>query len=400
MNDLDIARIKDIKTKMSNGGWRYDTHPYMDGLDANKTIEIAYIKGPAVIKCIHVTKHEIMDFLGNRRKYMPRGIVLLIYYDDMKEPAVQVPLADFFCDGLNGKTDHFSNIFFEHAPESYNCYILMPFKKSCKVCLRNDTPFDTMSYSYVEYEELDNWDDSLGYFHATYKKILFQLKDDTILNLFKISDNRGHIIGRQLSISTNEPAFAGFTYIMEGNVEIRIDTDKPNHQGPYTIGKGPTYDYLGSEDSFGLSWGWNKYIGKRSGCPYYNTLDVGKLLKEKFFTNFKDNNDNDYSSNISKTIKEVYLDLKDIKNESNLTELSVYRFFYPNIIRFKKAIDLRINWVHEFTNLEFLKPYKETLKELAETEDRLNVDFANVMYWYQDKIGYNHDELPPFEKRI
>lgn len=159
MNDLDMTRIKYVKTGMSNGGWCYDSHPYLKSLDAKSTIEIANIKGPAVIKCIHTIKHEVLDFVGKKKKYVPRGVVLLIYYDDEEVPGIEVPLADFFCDGLNGKAGHFSNIFFEHGPESYNCYISMPFKKSCRVCLRNDTSFNIMNYSYVEYEELEKWDD-------------------------------------------------------------------------------------------------------------------------------------------------------------------------------------------------------------------------------------------------
>ncbi|MHB8277330.1 MAG: DUF2961 domain-containing protein [Candidatus Humimicrobiaceae bacterium] len=194
--DLDLARLKKVKTGIEYNGWKYDSHPYLDSLDAGKTIEVAYIKGPAVINWIHTTKHEVQTFEEERKKAMPRGIVLLIYYNYEKTPSVQVPLADFFCDGLNGKCSHYSNIFFEHVPESYNCFIPMPFEKSCRVCVRNDTELDTFYSSHVEYENLDSWDSSLGYFHATYKRSSFKLTPDRVFNAFKLNDCSGHLIGR------------------------------------------------------------------------------------------------------------------------------------------------------------------------------------------------------------
>jgi len=75
-------------------------------------------------------------------------------------------------------------------------------------------------------------------------------------------------------MSTDEPFFGGFTFAMEGNNEIRIDTDSPTHNGPYTKEDRATYDYLGSEDSFGQSWGWNYFKGLRIGTLYYKTIKI------------------------------------------------------------------------------------------------------------------------------
>ena len=398
MSSLDMARIKSIKTGMCNGGWNYDSHPYIESLDSKKTIEIAYIEGPATVNCIHVVKHEIVDRSGERGKYVSRGIVLLIYYNDEKTPAVEVPLADFFCDGLNGRTGHFSNIFFENSPESYNCYIMMPFEKSCRVCLRNDTSFDIMNYSYVEYEKLQKWDDSFGYFHATYNRIPFQLKPDTLLDIFDLKDCSGHILGRQLSISTNESAFAAFTYIMEGNIEIRIDKDKPLHHGPYERGNGPDYDYLGTECFFGCAWGWKKFIGNKFGCAYYDAFDFLKHIENEL--NSSSLNKDDYDKWFKKVVEGAHLKLRDLKGKDTLSQLSTYRFFYPNLIRFNESIDWRINWMHEYKTSGSIHQYRQMLGELAEDKNRLNVDFAQVMYWYQNKIGYDHVKLPEFEERI
>jgi len=377
--DIEIAKIKKLKSGMFNGGWCYDSHPYLASLDAGKVIEIANIKGPAVIKSIFTTKHEVSGLDEERTISMARGIVLLIYYNDEKEPAVEVPLADFFCDGCNSKTGHFSNIFIEHTPEAYMAFFPIPFEKSCRVCLRNDTPFDTGNYSFVEYEKLEKWDDSLGYFHSTYTRIPFQSTPKTIQKIFELNGCSGHIIGQQLSISTDEPVFGGFFWLMEANNEIRIDTNKPTHSGPYKAGEGPDYDYLGTECAFGLAWGFKEFIGQRVGCAYCKTVDTEPLI-------------NGILSGKHKKGPGV------IDSENTLSQLSVYRFYSPDTIRFEKSIDWRLNWTREFTYHERGNEYRKKLDSMTK-EDRLYVDYAYVMYWYQNRIGFKHTSLPPFKER-
>lgn len=345
--DIDIARVKKLKSGMHNGGWCHDSHPYLASLDAGKVIEIANIEGPAVIKSIFTTKHEIFGLDREKTMSMPRGIVLLIYYNDEKEPAVEVPLADFFCDGCNSKTGHFSNIFIEHTPEAYMAFFPIPFEKSCRVCLRNDTPFDTANYSFVQYEKLDKWDDSLGYFHSTYRRIPFQSTPKTIGKVFELNDCSGHIIGQQLSISTDEPTFGGFLWLMEANNEIRIDTDKPTHNGPYKAGEGPDYDYLGTECAFGLAWGFKEFIGQRVGCPYCNTIDTGPLINGILSGKYQKGPGVIDSKNpdLQTVAGKMAFNIEDINSEEPLSQLSVYRFYSPDVIRFEKSIDWRLNWM-------------------------------------------------------
>ena len=64
----NIAKIINRKTRMSNGGWDYDTHKYLEPLDSGKTIEIANIKGPAIIKSIMTTKHDVFTTDGRKKK--------------------------------------------------------------------------------------------------------------------------------------------------------------------------------------------------------------------------------------------------------------------------------------------------------------------------------------------
>lgn len=336
-----IARIRtDRHSRVCNGGWGYDSYPELEPLKANKSIVIAEIKGPAVITCIHVTQHFYMLQCEDRKAVAARGVIMEIYFNDVPKPAVRVPLGDFFADGCAGRAEHFSSLYVEKAPESYNCFIPMPFEKSARIVLKNETPYDMSSYSFVEYEELPEWDKSLGYFHATWSRFAFQLTGNTNLPFFHV-DGTGHILGRAWSICTDEPLFGSFHFVMEGNNEVRIDEDEK-----------PTIDYLGTEDSFGFSWGFNKvHSGPYNGMNYV-TGGVPSLL-------------------------------------------SIYRFYGANVIRFNKSLDWRINWSNEWTGNDDFQEEISRINNMG----RGWIDYAATYYWYQDTVGFEHQPMPSLEER-
>ncbi|MHC4608520.1 MAG: DUF2961 domain-containing protein [Planctomycetota bacterium] len=321
----------DARTGFSNGGWKYDRYQSAESLDAHKRMTVADLKGPGIITNIHTTRHKTKGLFA-------RGIVLEIYFDGAKEPAVMSPLADFFGDGCNGNSTLFSSQLIECAPWSYNCYFPMPFRKSAKVVLRNDTDRSTMNYSYVEWESLPEWNPSLGYFHATYQRKTFQLTKETDETFFEINGS-GHILGRQFSVVTKEPIFKEFHYVMEGNNEVDID------------GTERAIDYLGTEDSFTFSWGFREpFAGLRAGMPL--------IRKEK-----------------------THL-------------LSLYRFHNHMPIRFKRHLRWNINWKHE----KIFTSRPEWPKTVS--GGGCWVDYATVYYWYQDRpAGYRHADLRPLEDR-
>jgi hypothetical protein len=217
----EMARLRPYHTfGVANGGWAYDAYPELETLDAGRAITIAAICGPAVITAIHTTQHIIPKRDGPfyaadeemseaaRQALAARGVVIEIYYNGNPSPAVRAPLGDFFADGCGGRAQHFSTPFIEKAPESYNCFIPMPFEQSAQVILRNDTPVDLGNYSFVEFERLPAWDETLGYFHATWRRFGFQLHGQTDQPFLHI-EGAGHLIGRAWSVCTDEPLFAG-----------------------------------------------------------------------------------------------------------------------------------------------------------------------------------------------
>ena len=330
----EMAVLKpSVRTGFANAGWAYDRYKDMETLDAGKRMTVADLKGPGIIRCIHTTRHRPHELLA-------RGIVLEIYFDDAKEPAVMCPLADFFGDGCNGKSMYFSAKLIECAPWSYNCYIPMPFKSRAKVILRNDTDRNVMNYSFVEWETLPEWKENMGYFHATYRRDSFQLTPKTDHMFFEV-EGSGQILGRQFSVLTDEPRFRDFNTVMEGNNEIDID------------GEARRIDYLGTEDSFTFSWGFNaKFAGLHAGMPY--------IEKTKY-----------------------------------PLELSMYRFHDTMPIRFGKSLRWHINWSCEkgFT--------KDPAWAETVNKDGCWVDYAAVHYWYMNKpAGYKHKSLRPVSERM
>jgi hypothetical protein len=328
----DVTRIrKDITTGFSNAGWCYDRYENLKPLNAHSAITVADIKGPGVIKHIHTTRHHPREILS-------RGVVIEIWFDDAGEAAVLCPLADFFGDGCNGRSMYFTSNLIECAPWSYNCYFAMPFESRARVILRNDSDKNAMNYSYVEWETLPKWDDDLGYFHATYRRKCFQLTKDTDEMFFEVNGT-GHIIGRQFSVVTDELLFRDFGFVMEGNNEVDID------------GRERAIDYLGTEDSFTFSWGFQTtFAGLRAGMPLIDKGDTHCL--------------------------------------------SIYRFHDHMPIRFNKSLSWHINWSCErtFTN----RP--EWPKAVA--NNGCWVDYTTVYYWYQDNAGgYEHEALRPVGER-
>jgi hypothetical protein len=345
ITNFDMTKLNNQRTFGScNGGWAYDAYPELETLDAGRCITIAEIKGPAVITNIHSTQHFIRDnglSEDECKSLSARGVILEIYYNNTATPAVQVPLGDFFGDGCGGRARHFSTPFVEKAPESYNCFIPMPFEKSARVMLRNTTEYNLANYSFVEFEQLPAWEDEMGYFHATWKRFAFQLHGNTDQDFFHI-DGCGHLIGRAWSVCTDEPFFKGFHFVMEGNNEIRLDGEE-----------NPMADYLGTEDSFGFSWGFRQ--------PFTG----------------------------------IYNGMNFIQPE-NPSMLSIYRFRSANVIRFLKSFDLRIDWSHEWTAHENFQ------KEIAELQNKGRgwIDYATTYYWYQKTVGYKHEDLIPLDERV
>ena len=351
------------RSGLANAGWAYDMLPELAPLDAGKTITLADLQGPGVVTSIHLLQHiaRLEDSLGfvlhaaltpaekeqETRRHAARGLILEVYYDHHSQPAVRCPIADFFADGCGGKAVNFTSPLVEKLPESHNCFFPMPYKEHILIQLRNETPFDLLDYCFVEYETLPAWQDDMLYFYATWSLDCLQLTPDTIHPLLEIQGD-GHLIGQQFSILTQEPAFKGFFFIMEGNPCYYLDEE--------TV---PSFIYTGMEDLFGFSWGFREEI---SGA--YNGIN--------------------------------YLEM-----EKDLHELSIYRFRPTSPLIFNRSLRLEINWQHEFSlgKTNYQTPPRQRVYQ-ANKKGGGWISLAATHYWYASHPdGYPHN-LPDYDLRL
>ncbi len=188
-----------------------------------------------------------------------RGVIIEMFWDDASDPAVSVPLGDFFNHGL-GQMSAFENALFS-SPEgrSFNCYIPMPFRKSMKIIVRNTTEKDVAMFFYdVDYTVGDKVDENTLYFHACFNQQQATVLRDDYQILPKVYGT-GRFIGANLSVVANDKKYSR-AWWGEGEVKIYTDGDTDF----------PTLCGTGTEDYIGTGWGQGRYVNQYQGCTIAN----------------------------------------------------------------------------------------------------------------------------------
>lgn len=234
-----ICRLWEGETKQVNALWGENPKEMQFGEGRSKVI-IADLKGPGIITMIHFALPQAMK--------LNRDTILRIYWDGEKNPSVETPLVDFFCDP-NGVLERVESALV-NKKRGWNCYFPMPFAKSARVEVETDNPrypngswSANPCYSYVIYRTLKSLPPDVGYFHATWRqKTLLLGKED-----YKVFEarGRGQFIGWNVTIRHVGNPSGG--YPVDENVKFYVDGEAE-----------PSIEWQGLEDSFGFSWGFPK----------------------------------------------------------------------------------------------------------------------------------------------
>src|SRR6059058_5470141 len=97
-----------------------------------------------------------------------RFTIFRIYWDDEKNPSVEVPVGDFFGMGW-GKYAELNSLPVTVNPGSaFNCYWVMPFRKKCKVTIENMDEGNLTAFYQIDYTLTDIPEDA-AYFHAQFR---------------------------------------------------------------------------------------------------------------------------------------------------------------------------------------------------------------------------------------
>jgi len=197
---------------------------------AGQTFTMAEINGSGAIQHIWMTP------TGDNRLN-----ILRIYWDGEKTPSVECPAGDFFACGMGEYTQVTSLAVCVNPGSGFNCYWMMPFRKSCRITMTNLDEKGMVLYYQIDYTQTDVPDD-MAYFHAQFRRVN-PLPHKDVYTLIDGIKGRGQYVGTYMTWGSNSPGWWG-----EGEIKFYMDGDD----------EFPTICGTGTEDYFCGSYGFMK----------------------------------------------------------------------------------------------------------------------------------------------
>jgi len=301
-----------------------------------ETRVLADLKGPGVIRHIWLTFSEARpNWLEAGGSAAPDEIVLRMYWDGAKEPAVEAPLGDFFGAGFGRRYELVSvPVQVETGGDGYNCFWPMPFFKRGLITVTNEGAKNVRSFYYhIDYTEEAGLAGDTAYFCAQYNQAFPEQpgRDYTIAEI----QGQGQYVGTVMSIRARSPMWFG-----EGDARFYIDGEtKPSIQG------------TGTEDYFIMAWGMSLGMYPYFGCVRWSP-----------------------------------------EGEIPGTEYCMYRWHIADPVRFAKSLRFDIEhtgWISA----------DETESGKIEGHVEREDDIATVAFWYQKGQPKRFTTLPPLSAR-
>lgn len=214
--------------------------------------------GPGVIT------HIWMTFLGPE----PQGwakegsanhqeMLLRIFWDGSERPAVEAPIGDFFANCFGRRNEVISLPVIVEDADSYNCFWHMPFRKSARIEIVNqsDKAISLLYYN-IDWIKKDKLPKDTPYFYAQYRQEYpAQHGQDYVLLDTK---GKGHYVGTVLAVRSRSPSWFG-----EGDEKIYINGEaKASIWG------------TGTEDYFLSAWGLKTTSTPYFGVPYFDQWGI------------------------------------------------------------------------------------------------------------------------------
>jgi hypothetical protein len=226
-------------------GWKVS--PSVE-IAAGRTHTVAAIVGPGVIRHMWLTAQPARL----------RSLVLRAYWDGAAEPAIAVPLGDFFCQGWASFAQVSSVPVAVNPHGGLNSYWEMPFRSQARITLENLSPSESATLYYQIDYELADVPDAAGYLHAAWRRSN-PLQAGQVHTIIDGVRGAGHYVGTYLAWGTNSSGWWG-----EGELKFYLDGDQEL----------PTICGTGTEDYFGGAWnfdvpgtGYTAYTTPYLGLP-------------------------------------------------------------------------------------------------------------------------------------
>ena len=199
-------------------------------IDAGATHEMAAVDGPAIVTHLWLTTH--------RSQW--RSLILRAHWDGSDEPAIEVPVGDFFGQGWCSFAQLSSAVIAANPHGGFNSYWPMPFARSARLTIENTGAQPATVYYQLTYE-VDVDVAGSGYLHIQFHRSNPLRRGATHPILDRVAGH-GHYAGTYLAWGVNSPGWWG-----EGEVKFYLDGDD----------EFPTICGTGTEDYFGGAWNFD-----------------------------------------------------------------------------------------------------------------------------------------------
>lgn len=186
-------------------GWKVS--PSVE-IKSKTTFTLAEISGSGAIQHIWMTP-------TGKWRYS----ILRMYWDDEKEPSVEVPVGDFFCMGWQQYAPLNSLAVTVNPGSAFNCYWTMPFRRKCRITMENIAEESMILYYQIDYTLTDVPDDA-AYFHAQFRRV----NPQPYKQVYTVADNikgKGQYVGTYMAWGVNSNGWWG-----EGEMKFFMDGDK------------------------------------------------------------------------------------------------------------------------------------------------------------------------------
>ncbi|MHA4845353.1 glycoside hydrolase family 172 protein [Flavitalea antarctica] len=315
MTTLEQGNARNAARELGQG-WK--VNPFVH-IEPGKTFTLAEIDGSGAIQHIWMTP------TGNW-KYS----ILRFYWDDEKEPSVEVPVGDFFGMGWNEFAPLNSMAVTVNPGSAFNCYWTMPFRKKCRITMENVGAERMTLYYQVDYT-LTQVPEDAAYFHAQYRRS--NPTKGAIHTLVDGIKGKGHYVGTYIAWGVNNNGWWG-----EGEIKFFMDGDD----------KFPTIIGTGTEDYF---------------CGSYN------------FENKKTRQYQEFST--------AYAGLHQVIRPDGLytsqQRFGMYRWHIMDPVRFNNGLKITIQDLGWRSGGRYLPQQS---------------DISSVVYWYQAEPHGTFQKLP------
>lgn len=227
----------------------------------NKSVAPGQTRVMMDVKGSGVITHIWMTFLGPEPHTWAKNgsanhqeMLLRMFWDG--QLAVEAPVGDFFANSFGKRSEVISLPVIVEDADSYNCFWHMPFRKSARIEVVNQSqkPISLLYYN-IDWIKKDISKDT-PYFYAHYRQAYptESGKDYVVLD----TQGKGHYVGTVLSVRTRSPSWFG-----EGDEKIYIDGEET-----------PSIWGTGTEDYFLSAWGLKVATTPYFGVPYFDQWGI------------------------------------------------------------------------------------------------------------------------------